>query len=99
MTCEFKVNLARVQISIQISFYGNLMFDCAILGLGLGAETTDNGLYGVLAAVVSHKLLEAFALGLAIYRARFKLWLNIVILIGYALATPIGKSLQKLSQF
>ena len=46
---------------------------------------------GVLAAVVSHKLLEAFALGLAIYRARFKLWLNIVILLGYAFATPIGK--------
>jgi solute carrier family 39 (zinc transporter), member 1/2/3 len=59
-------------------------------GLGLGAENDAKGVYTTIVAVASHKALEAFALGLAIHRAKFALWKSIILLVMYACATPLG---------
>jgi len=59
-------------------------------GLGLGAENTEAGLWSVIVAVVSHKTLEAFALGLSIFHAHFPKLRTAILLFGYSLATPLG---------
>jgi len=59
-------------------------------GLGLGAESTEGGLASIILAVVSHKALEAFALGLSIFNAKFTRKRSSAIILGYSCATPIG---------
>jgi len=59
-------------------------------GLGLGSESDQHGLTALILAIVAHKLLEAFALGLSVFYARFKLWQNLLLLIIYAASTPVG---------
>jgi len=58
-------------------------------GLGLGAES-EGGLTSIILAVVSHKSLEAFALGLSIFNAKFSRKRTCAIILGYSCATPIG---------
>lgn len=60
-------------------------------GLGLGAQTDNDGLTTLLIAIVSHKCLEAFAVGVAVMgapgaRQRESLWLLML----YSLMTPLG---------
>jgi len=62
-------------------------------GLGLGAESDEKGLLSVLIAVVSHKLLEAFALGLSIFYAKFRPLQYFSLLLFYSLSTPIGTAI------
>jgi len=59
-------------------------------GLGLGAQHTDDGLVSVIIAVVSHKCLEAFALGVGIWQAKFSRWHNLLLLVLYSMTTPVG---------
>lgn len=58
--------------------------------VGMGAENNANAFYSVLFAVLAHKCLEAFALGLSIYYAKFSLLATCLMIIGYSLATPAG---------
>eukprot|EP01027_Heterolobosea_sp_BB2_P011378 GEZU01016558.1.p1 GENE.GEZU01016558.1~~GEZU01016558.1.p1 ORF type:complete len:305 (+),score=78.42 GEZU01016558.1:412-1326(+) len=60
-------------------------------GLGFGAANTAKRSYGILIALVSHKMLEAFALGLGVFRGKFKRrWLPPLLLFIYSLGTPVG---------
>jgi len=59
-------------------------------GLGLGSENDQHGLTALILAIVAHKLLEAFALGLSVFYARFKMWQNLILLVVYACSTPVG---------
>jgi len=58
-------------------------------GLGLGAES-EGGLVSIILAVASHKALEAFALGLSIFNAKFTRKRSSAIILSYSCATPIG---------
>jgi len=59
-------------------------------GLGMGGENVGNAFWGVFIAVVSHKGLEALALGLRIYEAKFTFIRSAGLITLYATATPIG---------
>lgn len=59
-------------------------------GLGMGAEDNEDAFLSVLFAVLAHKCLEAFALGLSIFYAKFKLTVTCLMIFGYSLATPLG---------
>ncbi|KJE94254.1 solute carrier family 39 [Capsaspora owczarzaki ATCC 30864] len=59
-------------------------------GLGMGAETTESGLLSLIVAVVAHKAIEAFSLGVSVYFAKMNRTRSLCILIGYSLVTPVG---------
>lgn len=56
----------------------------------MGAEDDESAFFSVLFAVLAHKCLEAFALGLSIFYARFSLIVTCAMIFGYSLATPLG---------
>eukprot|EP01121_Diplochlamys_sp_Union-15-3_P021451 TRINITY_DN8698_c0_g1_i2.p1 TRINITY_DN8698_c0_g1~~TRINITY_DN8698_c0_g1_i2.p1 ORF type:complete len:345 (+),score=39.44 TRINITY_DN8698_c0_g1_i2:62-1096(+) len=59
-------------------------------GLGIGAEQTVSGFYGLLITVVAHKLLDGFALGVPIFFAKFST-LRSMLFLGFAASmTPLG---------
>lgn len=60
----------------------------AFEGLGFGAIEHASGTYSVMFALLAHKFLEAFALGLAIARAKFRIWLAVFVLLLYSCMTP-----------
>ncbi|KAL0477321.1 hypothetical protein AKO1_005248 [Acrasis kona] len=59
-------------------------------GLGLGAEKKHSGLNGLLVAILSHKLVEAFALGSIINEGFRRGWIVVLFIIAFSLATPVG---------
>lgn len=59
-------------------------------GLGLGAEQTENGFFGLLVAVAGHKLLDGFALGIPIFYAQFSKFQSLFSLAFCAAMTPLG---------
>jgi len=71
-------------------FLAALSVHSVLEGLGIGAENEKNAFYSVLLAVMAHKCLEAFALGLSVYYANFANMATLSLLIGYSFATPIG---------
>ncbi len=56
----------------------------------MGAENDEYAFLSVMFAVLAHKCLEAFALGLSIFYAKFSLTVSYLMIIGYSLSTPIG---------
>lgn len=56
----------------------------------MGAEETPDSFYSVLFAVLAHKCLEAFALGLSIFYAKFSKTVTFFMIFGYSVATPLG---------
>eukprot|EP01117_Protostelium_nocturnum_P015442 TRINITY_DN5994_c0_g1_i1.p1 TRINITY_DN5994_c0_g1~~TRINITY_DN5994_c0_g1_i1.p1 ORF type:complete len:400 (+),score=91.75 TRINITY_DN5994_c0_g1_i1:151-1350(+) len=59
-------------------------------GLGMGSEGTEEGIVSVLIAVVSHKWLEAFALGCSLHFAQFTNMTLAILLFVYSWTTPLG---------
>jgi zinc transporter 1/2/3 len=59
-------------------------------GLSIGSEGTVKGFYSLLFAVVGHKLLDGFALGVPLYFAKLPKGHTIFALVFCALMTPIG---------
>eukprot|EP00026_Physarum_polycephalum_P007051 Phypoly_transcript_07104.p1 GENE.Phypoly_transcript_07104~~Phypoly_transcript_07104.p1 ORF type:complete len:417 (+),score=57.29 Phypoly_transcript_07104:152-1252(+) len=66
-------------------------------GLGMGAENDREAFFSVLFAVLAHKCLEAFALGLSIFYARFKRVVTVFMILGYSFATPLGVAVGMIS--
>ncbi|GAM22090.1 hypothetical protein SAMD00019534_052650, partial [Acytostelium subglobosum LB1] len=59
-------------------------------GLGLGAENDPNNFYGLLVAVLAHKALDGFALGVPVYYAKFSRLQTALALTFCAAMTPLG---------
>ncbi|EFA78051.1 zinc/iron permease [Heterostelium album PN500] len=59
-------------------------------GLGLGAETNPNDFYGLLVAVIAHKALDGFALGVPVFYAKFSTVQTALSLTFCAAMTPLG---------
>jgi len=62
-------------------------------GLGLGAEDTVNAFFGLLGAVIGHKSLDGFALGIPLFFADLPRFQIIFALVFSSLMTPIGIAL------
>jgi len=71
-------------------FLAALSVHSVLEGLGIGAEDQKDAFYSVLLAVIAHKCLEAFALGLSVYYANFSQGVGMLLVGGYSLATPFG---------
>jgi hypothetical protein len=67
-----------------------MLYNFNIYRAGMGAENDREAFYSVLVAVLAHKCLEAFALGLSIFYARFKRVVTVLMILGYSFATPLG---------
>jgi zinc transporter ZupT len=59
-------------------------------GLGIGAEDSPSGFYGLMVAVLSHKVLDGFALGIPMFYAQFSNWQTFFALAFCAAMTPCG---------
>jgi zinc transporter ZupT len=59
-------------------------------GLSLGAEDGGSGFYGILVAVVVHKGLDGFALGVPLFYAKLPKFHTIFAIIFCSLMTPLG---------
>eukprot|EP01114_Cavostelium_apophysatum_P018658 TRINITY_DN582_c0_g1_i1.p1 TRINITY_DN582_c0_g1~~TRINITY_DN582_c0_g1_i1.p1 ORF type:complete len:395 (+),score=103.71 TRINITY_DN582_c0_g1_i1:113-1297(+) len=59
-------------------------------GLSIGAEAHIDGFYGLLVAVLAHKLLDGFALGVPVFFAKLPLKQTLFALIFCAAMTPLG---------
>jgi len=81
---------SKESIVTALVFVVALSIHSVFEGLGLGSEGDQHGLTALILAIVAHKLLEAFALGLSVYYAKFKWWQILILLIIYAASTPIG---------
>lgn len=80
----------KISIIHAIIFTVALSLHSLFEGLGMGAESSKSALTGILIAVVIHKVLEAIALGMSIYRCKMGIWKNTILIVIYALASPIG---------
>jgi zinc transporter 1/2/3 len=74
-------------------FYVALALHAVFDGLSIGAEQSSNGFYGILIAVLVHKGLDGFTLGIPIYYANFSRRHTIVALVFSALMTPLGTAI------
>lgn len=64
---------------------------CIFNGLSLGAdESSPAQFWAFFAATVGHKVMDGFAIGVPIYRARLQTWLTVLIIITVAASTPLG---------
>ncbi|KAL9652552.1 hypothetical protein ABK040_000122 [Willaertia magna] len=60
------------------------------IGLGFGAQSDVNKMWGIFAAIVSHQLIEAFSLGSIVNKGCKKISLAVALLFLYSIAVPIG---------
>jgi len=81
---------SKESIVTALVFVVALSIHSVFEGLGLGSEQDQHGLTALILAIVAHKLLEAFALGLSVFYAKFKWWQNLILLVIYATSTPVG---------
>jgi len=81
---------SKESIVTALVFVVALSIHSVFEGLGLGSENDQHGLTALILAIVAHKLLEAFALGLSVFYAKFKWWQNGLLTIIYAASTPVG---------
>jgi zinc transporter ZupT len=59
-------------------------------GLGLGTETHESTMWSIFAAIISHKMVESFTIGLIITKGFAKVWVAIIFAIAYAVMSPTG---------
>ena len=59
-------------------------------GLGLGNISKEGELISYVIGLVSHKWLEAFALGMTVYNAKFSFTITSAFYLFYSVLTPIG---------
>jgi len=78
------------RIATAYMFLFALSLHSLLDGLGLGSESTGDGFWGLVAAVLGHKLLDGFALGIPVFYARFSLVHSMMLLAFCAAMTPIG---------
>lgn len=71
-------------------FFVALSFHSIFDGLGLGADDASTGFYGLLITVLSHKILDGFAVGLPVYLANFPRLHIVFCLVFCACMTPLG---------
>eukprot|EP01116_Phalansterium_solitarium_P001852 TRINITY_DN11676_c0_g1_i1.p1 TRINITY_DN11676_c0_g1~~TRINITY_DN11676_c0_g1_i1.p1 ORF type:complete len:388 (+),score=53.17 TRINITY_DN11676_c0_g1_i1:170-1165(+) len=71
-------------------FFVALSIHSVFDGLGVGAETNFSGFYALMVAVLSHKCLDGFALGVPVFFAELPTWQTLFALIFCAAMTPLG---------
>lgn len=59
-------------------------------GLGLASMFSESEVISYIIGLISHKWLEAFALGLSVYQARLNSFMQTCLIFTYASLTPIG---------
>eukprot|EP00475_Leptophrys_vorax_P013233 TRINITY_DN1958_c0_g1_i1.p1 TRINITY_DN1958_c0_g1~~TRINITY_DN1958_c0_g1_i1.p1 ORF type:complete len:369 (-),score=101.40 TRINITY_DN1958_c0_g1_i1:59-1165(-) len=59
-------------------------------GLAVGSENSSNGFLGLMVAIVIHKMLDGFALGVPIFYAKFTKLQTFLALTFCAMMTPLG---------
>jgi len=86
-----ETELSQQQRKVQAwIFFVALSLHSIFDGLGIGAETNLKGFYSLLVAVLGHKLLDGFALGVPLYFANLPKWQTYFALIFCACMTPLG---------
>jgi zinc transporter 1/2/3 len=71
-------------------FFVAITIHSFIDGLSLGAETEISGFYSTIGAVVGHKLLDGFALGIPLYYANMSPIITAIIVLLASGSTPLG---------
>ncbi len=59
-------------------------------GLGLGTEDNEGTMWSIFAAIISHKLVESFTIGLIITKGFTKFWVALIFIIAFSVMSPIG---------
>eukprot|EP01112_Ceratiomyxa_fruticulosa_P022201 TRINITY_DN8063_c0_g1_i2.p1 TRINITY_DN8063_c0_g1~~TRINITY_DN8063_c0_g1_i2.p1 ORF type:complete len:275 (-),score=46.03 TRINITY_DN8063_c0_g1_i2:55-879(-) len=59
-------------------------------GLGLGAETTEEAFFGLMVAVIGHKILDGFALGVPLFYANLPRWKTIGAIVFFWFDDTVG---------
>lgn len=62
----------------------------AIAGLALGLQTSEGNYLGLTFAVLFHKWAEALTVGVSILQANMSSTMNLVMIIVFSLASPVG---------
>ena len=62
----------------------------ALEGLVVGLGNTFSSLIGIVLAISAHKWAEAITVGISIAKAKMSLTTNIVLILTFSIATPIG---------
>jgi len=78
------------QVAQAYIFFVALSIHSVFDGLSIGSATTMDGFYALLGAVVGHKALDGFALGVPVFFADLPLFHMWFALIFTALMTPMG---------
>ncbi|OHT02115.1 ZIP Zinc transporter family protein [Tritrichomonas foetus] len=86
---HFSETMQCLSISM-ISLYILLCVHCIIEGLAMGITSTWRSSVALMCAIVSHKPVEAFALGLILIKSKPTMTLYITLMIAVAMMTPIG---------
>lgn len=83
-------DMSRQRVLQAWVFFAALSIHSLFDGLGVGAETDENGFYGLLIAVLAHKSLDGFALGVPVFFAGLSRAQTIFALTFSAAMTPLG---------
>jgi zinc transporter 1/2/3 len=59
-------------------------------GLGLGTEDNEGTMWSISSAIISHKLVESFTIGLIITKGFTKFWVALIFIIAFSVMSPIG---------
>ncbi len=62
-------------------------------GMGLGTETHESTMWSIFAAIISHKLVESFTIGLIITKGFTKIWVALIFIVAFSIMSPIGISI------
>jgi zinc transporter ZupT len=81
---------SKTQVIQAYIFFVALSLHAITDGLSLGAEDGGSGFYGILVAVVVHKALDGFALGVPLFYAKLPKFHTIFAIIFCSLMTPLG---------
>jgi hypothetical protein len=61
-----------------------------VIGIAMGAETSKSAVTTLCVAITMHQLFEGMALGGLLASARLPVWHSALLIVFYAIATPIG---------